>query len=79
MKNRLILDFMASWDRITSPVLNVTKDNTDTQKMSLSSDYELSQNLRVKFGFSGTIFANRELKDDDYIEYAGNAGLTIQF
>ena len=57
----------------------MTQDNTDTGRGSLSADYEVSANIRVKFGISYTMFRNREQKEADYDEYAGNAGLSIQF
>lgn len=79
MRNRLILDSTISWDIVRSPQLNVTKDNTNTGKASLLADYELSANIRIKFGMSGTMFRNLEQNEDDYDEYSGSAGLTIQF
>ncbi|MFH1380106.1 MAG: hypothetical protein ABII23_07495 [bacterium] len=79
LKNRMIFDTSLSWDTVRSPVLEFKKDNTNTGKLQTSVDYELSQNLRVKFGLSGSMFRNKEKNDDDYNEYAGSAGLTIQF
>ena len=63
----------------TSSSLNVETDNKNIYSLSVSADYEISQNFRTTIGLGYSKTENRVVPDDNYQTIDASGRLTIQF
>ncbi len=79
LTNRFIFNSNYTYTKTDTDLGDVTKNRTDRHSGSLSADYEVSQNLRMKIGAGYERFENREKDDENYSSYSISGQLTIVF
>jgi len=79
LTNRFIFNGNYTYTKTDTDLGDVTKNRTDRHSGSLSVDYEVSPNLRMKIGAGYERFQNREKNDENYTSYSISGQLTIVF
>ncbi|MFN3966234.1 MAG: hypothetical protein ACK4JE_00850 [Endomicrobiia bacterium] len=79
LTNRFIFNGNYTYTKTDTDLGDVTKNRTDRHTGSLSADYEVSPNIRMKIGAGYERFENREKDDENYRSYSISGQLTIVF